>query len=436
MLIILMLYWVSSDVAKRSNDDFMRDEARNIELVLSNVNNINSPLLEKYIIENPLHSRKSFYSYYVNLRNNNNIIMQTPDSPKFTSDDLAINFLQLTTNDPKFIWINKDKKYLVMLSKHHNFIIEIILDTSSQATITHEYLFFIIISLIGLLLALLAGYFITRRGLAGLSVLTNTAQMITSGSLSQRIDPQLLPPEIRDLGMAFNQMLDRIENSFIRLKQMADDLSHELSTPLTNLLMQTELLLSTPYTETAYRDTLGSNLEELQKMALLIENILFLARADNTQLKIEKASINAEIEIKKIIEYYELLAEEKNIKIKISGNAKIRVQSVMFARLMSNIISNAIKYSKKDGKIDIVITTTQYDTVRIEIEDNGIGISQEHLPYIFNRFYRIENESTASYSGTGLGLAIAQSIVYLHNGLIQINSQKAIGTKVKIILPI
>ncbi|MDX1901973.1 MAG: heavy metal sensor histidine kinase [Gammaproteobacteria bacterium] len=430
-LTALLLYWLSFDVAKRSNYDFMKDEARNIQSLLSH-KKTDFSLLKKYILENPDRSRKSVYSYYVRLFENDKLILETPHMSQLIPADITKNYPVTESNDTGFTWHHQDKKYVVMITKHNHWRIEMLLDTSNQSAITHERIIFSAILLIGLLLAIVTGYFVTRRGLVGLNTLTDTVHTITSGSLNQRINPLALPPELRKLGKAFNQMLARLEEAFARLKHMSDELSHELGTPITSLIMQTESLLASNLSETDYRETLASNLEELQKMASLIENILFLARADNAQVKIQKSHLQADKEIQKILEYYAPLCDEKNISIALSGNAEVTANPIMFSRLMSNLISNAVKYSKQNSRIHIGIQQTDTN-VHIQVEDTGIGIATNHLPHIFERFYRAEANRSDPQRGTGLGLAIAQSIVKLHNGSLQIESTKDVGTRVKII---
>ena len=169
-------------------------------------------------------------------------------------------------------------------------------------------------------------------------------------------------------------------------------------------------------------------------MASLIENILFLARAESQLPEIEKQFIDAAAEINKIVEYYQPLAEDKTIQITVTGNSNVPVNVVMFRRLMSNLISNAIKYTDINGSIGITITLeAETNQINIIVSDSGIGISPQHLPRLFDRFYRVDDSRTVS--GTGLGLAIVKSIVDLHHGKIQVESSPAIGTSFIIIFP-
>jgi two-component system heavy metal sensor histidine kinase CusS len=270
--------------------------------------------------------------------------------------------------------------------------------------------------------------------LRALNILTDTVKDITTSSLSQRVQPALLPKELNPLGNAFNQMLDRIETSFSRMHQMSADMSHELRTPITNLIGQTELLLSYEHTEHDYRNAQASNLEELQRIASLIENILFLSRAESQQPGIEKSTVSAATEIAKICDYYQALAEDKNISITQHGDADILVNTILFRRLMSNLVSNAIKYTPRDGSVSITVNVMA-EHVCITVSDTGIGIAPQHIPRLFDRFYRVDDSRSMQVSGTGLGLSIVKSIVELHHGKITVHSELNVGTNIELMLP-
>lgn len=311
-------------------------------------------------------------------------------------------------------------------------------DVRSHATfqhfLTHDRRVFMAILFFGALISLFAGVMITRRGLRSLSQMTETVRNITSSSLGERIDPATLPRELFGLGLAFNQMLGRIEDSFSRLKQMSADMSHELRTPIMNLIGQTEWMLSSSQVNDDYRSAQASNLEELQRMASIIENILFLARAENPQTELAKQDVDLGNEVDSVCEYYQAVADEKNIQMERHGGATIRVAQIMFKRLMSNVISNALKYTPDNGTVTVDIRDHDKDHILITVEDSGVGISAEHLPKLFDRFYRVDSSRSTDARGSGLGLAIVKSIVAMHHGSIQAISKPGVGTKIEIIL--
>jgi two-component system heavy metal sensor histidine kinase CusS len=197
---------------------------------------------------------------------------------------------------------------------------------------------------------------------------------------------------------------------------------------------EAEIILSRPHTITEYREVLISHLEELQRLSHIIENILFLARTENPKLDIKKESVNVANEIHLICEFYQAMADEKNIQITREGNATLSVNKIMFERMLSNLISNALKYTPEKGSIQIM--TRQHDqAVEIILQDNGIGIEAKHIPKLFQRFYRIDSARARSAGGVGLGLPIVKSIVELHHGSITITSEREKGTKVTLVFP-
>lgn len=438
VLIAPAFYWETQNVIRQADYNFLQEEASNIQSILAD-DISDEQLLKKTVVEHPLRTRNSLYRYYVRVMDENGrVILATPGTDKILR---VPDVKSMQSAEQKFISHEYGgNNYLTLVtetelkhSKSRGFI-QVALNTSFQHTITHDRRIFIIMMLVGFMLALLLGKFVTRRGLKSLDTLTDTVKTITTSSLSQRVDPTLFPSELSSLGEAFNQMLERIELSFSRLNQMAADMSHELRTPITNLIGQTELMLAYPHGAAELQHAQASNLEELQRMSTLVENILFLARAESRQPAIEKQMIDVKTGIEMILEYYQALAEDKNIRINLQGQASISVNLVMFRRLMSNLVSNAIKYTPAGGHIKIDVSQ-QNEKVSIIIEDNGIGIEPHHLPHLFNRFYRTDDARAAEIPGTGLGLSIVKSIVDLHHGEIKIHSAPAVGTRIEVVLP-
>ena len=439
VLIAFAFYWETQNVMNEADYNFVTDEASNIQAMMSE-DHLDLSLLKKSVIDHPILTRNSLYRYYVRVFDKNGqVIMETPG---FDGIIAAPTKVQLEHDQQQgFIWgAHGGDDYLtnvvpVVLSDgaQHGYV-QVSLDTSYQHTITHDRRIFVGLLLLGMFLSLLLGKYVTSRGLKSLDILTDTVKTISTSSLNQRVNPALLPKELTTLGESFNQMLDRIETSFARMHQMSADMSHELRTPITNLIGQTELLLSYNHSEGDYRLAQSSNLEELQRMASLVENILFLARAESQQPAIIKETISVSQETSKISEYYQALADDKNISITQKGEASLHVNVIMFKRLLSNLISNAVKYTPAHGAIEIVITQ-QAESVLLSIADNGIGIDAEHLPKLFDRFYRVDDSRSAEISGTGLGLSIVKSIVDLHHGSIAIQSISGAGATINITLP-
>lgn len=263
----------------------------------------------------------------------------------------------------------------------------------------------------------------------------NKIEQITANSLDERIDLKEWPKELKSFGNKFNTMLDRIETSFIQISQFSSDIAHELRTPITNLLGITEIELSKKQCSDDNKIMLEKYMYEFQHLSKLIENLLFLARSDHGQLVLKKEIVNAREEILKIFDYYQAVADENNIELSCNGNANISVDFLLFKRAINNLISNALKYTKANGKIEINVKADDQG-VNISVIDTGEGIPAEHLHRIFDRFYRVDQSRSSHSGGIGLGLAIVKSIIDLHQGKISVQSQLEIGTTVSINFPL
>lgn len=439
-VIALFLYWESINILYRADYQFLSDEVDTIQYILHN-KSIDQSQLKQAVLECSKKLGDNIYRYYVRIIDENkNSMLETPGIQAILPLDKSYNKNNTHLFKKNYRWYtHKDTNYLIMqspinLPNQTSGIIQIVLDISYQHAVISDRKIFLIVILASTLCSLLLGFFITNRGMHSLYVLTETAQTITATSLHQRIDPKSWPKELRALGIAFNKMLDRIESSFIRLKQFSSDLAHELRIPINNLIGETEITLSRSHSMNEYQQVLMSNLEEFHRITQLIENILFLSRAENPQLEIQKNELNLKREIDMICEYYQAMSEEKNIKMSCEGDASLSVNPIMFRRVISNILSNALKYTLPGGWIHFSIIAMQHQ-VKITLSDNGIGIPAEHLPKIFDRFYRVDMARSQQSGGIGLGLAIVKSIVDLHQGHVSISSKPDEGTCISLTFP-
>jgi len=438
-IITLFLYWETTNILYKANYQFLLDEADSIQYVLrTKPTDLNT--LKQEVIELPDKSGDSIYRYFIRVYNENkHVMIETPGLAAILPADKLFSSVKL--DKVSFRWYSsKNTKYLVLqspisLTDKKNGSIQIMLDISHQHSVISDRKILIIVLLVSTLSSLLLGFFIAHRGMQSLYVLTDTVKKITATSLHRRIDPNSLPKELDKLGLAFNQMLDRIESSFVRLKQFSSDLAHELRTPINNLIGETEITLSRAHSIDEYQHVLISNLEEFQRISQLIENILFLSRAENPQLEIQKTLLSAHDEIAVICDYYQAMADEKNITVTYEGKADLHVNPIMFRRMISNILSNSLNYTPAGGWIRFVITDLHNQHVQIVLSDNGIGIPAEHLPKIFDRFYRVDSARSQHSGGVGLGLAIVKSIVDLHQGTLSITSEPEKGTRICLIFP-
>jgi two-component system heavy metal sensor histidine kinase CusS len=259
------------------------------------------------------------------------------------------------------------------------------------------------------------GWIAARRGLAPLQSINKEAAGVTANSLHTRLSVDTIPVELAEVANTLNAMLARLEESFQRLSDFSSDLAHELRTPVSNLLTQTQVTLSQTRTPDDYRDILVSNTEELERMARMIADMLFLAKADNGLMVPVQEEINLAAETRELFDFYGALAEEKNISLALEGEGAVNGDRLMLRRAISNLLSNAIRHSPPRGWIEVRIEQDGKET-RLTVSNCGTPIPTEHLPRLFDRFYRVDASRHRSSEGAGLGLAITKSILAAHGG--------------------
>lgn len=283
------------------------------------------------------------------------------------------------------------------------------------------------------LVAALFGWFAAHRGLAPLRRVTETARRLSAHQLGERLDTTNAPLEVRDHVNAFNGMLARLEAAFQRLTDYSADIAHELRTPISNLMTQTQVALSRPRTVNEYQDILASNLEEYERIARMVSDMLFLAKADENTLAHAGEAIDLAREADALIDFYEALADEHQVRIVRQGQASVHGDRLMLRRALSNLISNALRHTPAGGQITIEIDADAA-CVRLAVCNAGDPIPADQLERIFDRFHRGSSERTRHGEGAGLGLAITRSIVRAHGG--EISAQSAAGlTRFAITLP-
>jgi two-component system heavy metal sensor histidine kinase CusS len=315
--------------------------------------------------------------------------------------------------------------------------VQVALDVSHDEALLAAYRHTLtIVLVVGIVCSAGIGVVITRKGLRPLSAITTAAQRITATYLHERIAPADWPRELTALATAFDEMLDRLEDAFIRLSRFSADLAHELRTPINNLMGEAEVVLSRQRTAEEYRQVLESNLEEYARFTHTIESLLFLARAENPQPPIERSQFDARKALDTVREFYEAMAEEQGVKVICQGEACVYASPMLFRRAVSNLLSNALRYTPRGGRITLAVTREQDQSVSISIRDTGCGIAPEHLPQLFDRFYRVDPARSRHPQGTGLGLAIVKSIMELHGGTATIQSAPSIGTTVTLRFPL
>ena len=260
------------------------------------------------------------------------------------------------------------------------------------------------------------GFIIVRRGLAPLTRVTAAAGNITPSQLDQRFDMAQAPPEIADLARAFNHMLDRLQGGYDRLSQFSADLAHDLRTPITNLMVASQVMLSRARSIEEYQTLLASNIEEYERLARMAEHMLFLARADNEQIALRPEDLDMARELQRIAEYFEGVAEEAGVTLSMHAEGMLNADPVLLNKALSNLIANAIRYTPRGETIRVTAQSHPGGGYGIVVANPGAAIAPEHLSRLFDRFYRVDSARAGSGAASGMGLAIVKAVMMLHEG--------------------
>jgi two-component system heavy metal sensor histidine kinase CusS len=284
-----------------------------------------------------------------------------------------------------------------------------------------------LVLLSGLLVAALIGAWITRRGLRPIADITRATENVGIEHLDYRVQTGRWPRELGSLASAFDRMLERLQESFERLSQFCADLAHELRTPINNLMGEAQVTLARTRTPAEYSRVLQSALEEYNRLARMIDSMLFLAQADRARLSVNRVPLEARAELQAVAEFYQPLADEQRVELICEGNASLLADPLLLRRALSNLLSNALKYSATGSRVVLRADAADGAAV-LSVTDTGVGIPAEHLPKLGDRFYRVDPARTHSPEGVGLGLAIVKSIIALHGGKLLIDSSPGRGT--------
>ena len=290
----------------------------------------------------------------------------------------------------------------------------------------------IVVLIFGIVLSAMIAVTVTKRGLRPLAEMTSSLKRVGPTHLHERVPPTGWPPELQPLAAAFDAMLDRLEDSFTRLSQFSADIAHELRTPIANIRGEAEVALTRPRSPSEYREVMESNVGECERLSAIIDNLLFLARADAAEGSIERALIDGPMEIAKIASFYEAIADEHKVTITCRGEGSMYADPMLFGRAVGNLVENALRHTPPGGSI--VISLEERTNISIvRVKDTGCGIAPEHIARVFDRLYRVDQ--ARSSEGAGLGLALVKSITELHGGSAEIESEVARGTVVSLSFP-
>lgn len=276
--------------------------------------------------------------------------------------------------------------------------------------------------------------FVVQRAHLPIRNVSDQIESITWADLNVRLDPKGVPIELERLTVSFNHMLERIEDVFSRQSNFSADIAHEIRTPITNLVTQTEIALSQPRNQKDLEDVLYSNLEEFARMSRMVSDMLFLAQADNDLLLPETRRLNLADEVVKVFDFFEAWAEERQVALRFSGEAcEVVGDPLMLRQAISNLLSNAIRHTPAHMAVTVHLGS-RAGRIRLTVENPGTPIAAEHLPRLFDRFYRVDPARQRTGEGSGIGLAIVKSIAEAHHGCVAVESD-AQSTRFSLILP-
>jgi two-component system heavy metal sensor histidine kinase CusS len=283
---------------------------------------------------------------------------------------------------------------------------------------------YILASIAAIFLALV-GYLLLHRGLLPLRRLARHAEGIGVGNLAERLDSQGVPTELLPMIESFNTMLERLAKGFVQLGQVSTDMAHELRTPINNLLGETQVALQQDRSIEHYQHLLASNVEELERLARMLDNMLFLARTDPASALRQRQALNAADEVTRIADYFEGLAGDVGIRIRAEGEGMIWAEPMLLRRALANLCANAIKYGAPGSEL-VIQTITDAEGTYLRVKNLGDTIPAEHLSRLFERFYRVDESRERSAQSNGLGLSIVATIMQLHNGRYSVSSEDGV----------
>src|SRR6266513_37113 len=313
------------------------------------------------------------------------------------------------------------------------YTIQVAQDRSTDDRFTKEFGALVAVVLaFGVLASILIAITVTKRGLRPLGEMTRSLGRIGPTHLNERVAPAGWPRELQPLAVAFDAMLKRLDDSFTRLSQFSADLAHELRTPIANILGEAQVALTRDRAPAEYRETIESTIGECERLSGIVDNLLFVARVDAAREPIAPTRFDARAAVEKIASFYQMIADDHHVTIRCSGEGQIYADSALFERAVGNLVDNALRFTPANGSIQIAIAEHAAN-FELAVSDNGCGIAPEHLPRVFDRFYRVE--SSRGSDGAGLGLALVKSIVDLHDGSARIQSEVGRGTTVTLIFP-
>lgn len=436
------LFWVLATNLEHEDAEFLSDKINSLRTRLMQRPQEQTIFTDEVQAE---HGSRAFPHFYLRLLDaGDTTLVETPGMGALLASSIFPLPSPVRADDNETIkhWNHDGKSYWVTSAwvgrapGGSRQTLQIALDRSSDETLLAEFRRMTLFALgIGLLLSALLGYGVARRGMRPVARMTETVQRIRVSHLDHRVGAEGWPGELLTLADTFDRMLDRLENAFARLSRFSADLAHELRTPLNNLQGEAEVALARSRSADEYRQVVESSLEEYARLSRMIDSLLFLARAESLDAVTVTAPMDARAEVEAVVAFHEAVAQEKEIALVCEGAAMVCADSALFRRAVSNLLANALQYTPCGGRIVLTCQELPKEAIIVTVADTGCGIAPEHLPKVFDRFYRADPARSQYPQGTGLGLAIVQSIMELHEGAVTIQSEPGQGTTVMLRFP-
>jgi heavy metal sensor kinase len=279
------------------------------------------------------------------------------------------------------------------------------------------------------------GWFLARRAVSGVQVVTRTARSISAGSLEERVPVNTRGDEIDQLATTFNAMLDRIQHLVEGIREISDNVAHDLKSPLTRIRGAAEIALTTGKDMAEFEQMAASNIEECDRLLDMINTMLMISQTEAGVGELVKADVDITQIVKDACDLFQPMAADKRVDL-VCGEIEttaLKGDLSLLQRLVANLVDNAIKYTQAGGRVNVSVHTKKHHGIVLTVADTGVGISEEELPHIFERFYRCD--PSRSTTGAGLGLSLAKAIAEAHQGRIKVKSESGKGSTFKVVLP-
>ncbi|WP_206441561.1 heavy metal sensor histidine kinase [Amphritea opalescens] len=419
----LGLFLTASLVISSVNHHFLEQDAAELEVITQSIETVLKQSNDAIQLEKALSQAVSgHHSVYYQVRSRQIPLLFRSNNTDFTQTTESFQPSQNIDTDNLRTWKSDGVTYrgaIITISENGiSFRVTAAVDMGFHLKFLNEFRETLWFIMLGTSIAtVLITWLGIRQGLLPLRGLSNSMREIETNHLNVRIDLVTVPIELQELTQSFNYMIGRLEEGFERLSHFSSDIAHELRTPLTNLITQTQVTLSKTREPDTYKELIYSNLEELERLTKMVGDMLWLAKCDNDLVKPVMEQLDLKEEIVVLLDFFEVLAEEKKISLIVEGQkTNIMGDRSLLRRAFSNLLSNAIRHTPQGKNILVRLETTNNIASISIINPSSDDIPSEHLSRLFDRFYRVDPSRQQQSEGVGLGLAITKSIIESHGG--------------------